>query len=185
VRLKIAPYLKRAGLREDHVFVVIFGIFWYNFSKKLGEKMYFHQWYLPAILAFAGTVWGVLRLISARLLKSRFAKSSIDEQQETLQTDMRKIQQLMYSPLAFLMSCGILFPLLTLILIFYSAYWTFQAFAHTGVSEFVLFATAIERALFVHTAILGITLFIWALYFFLNHAHRKLILDMCCLAGTE
>ncbi len=141
---------------------------------------------LPAILAFAGTVWGVLRLIAARRLKSRFARTSIDEQQESLQSDMRKIQQLMYSPIAFLMSCGILFPVYILIYVFTDACRIFERWAYAGAEvEWILILWNIKEALASYALILCITLFVWALHFYFNHAHRKLILDMCCLAGSE
>lgn len=147
--------------------------------------MYNPIWYLPAILAFAGTVWAALRLIAARRLKGRFAKTSIDEQQETLQTDMRRIQQLMYSPVAFLISCGILFPLSILINAFSVTARIFDSFAIAGTVDIVLIHQGIMEALFAYATILLITLHVWALYFYFNHAHRKLILDMCCLAGKE
>jgi hypothetical protein len=142
-------------------------------------------WYLSAILAFVGMVLGALRLITARRLKSRFGKTSIGEQQETLQTDMRKIQQLMYSPIAFLLSCGILFPLIAVISVFGGLSRVFEALALAGSVDIIAVYGGIADASFAYGIILIITFFVWALYFFFNHAHRKLILDMCCLAGNE
>ena len=142
-------------------------------------------WILPTILAFSGTVWGVLRLISARRRKSRFVRSSIEEQQKALKSEILKIRQLMYSPLSFIKSCGILFPLFVLISVFSGASRTFRIFALAGTRDFCLFASALEEALLAYAIVFIITLFAWAMYFFLNHASRKLILDMRCLAGSE
>jgi len=140
---------------------------------------------LPFVATFVGTVWGLRRLFRAKrrfddLLDLKSFKSKGKMNKEIL-----KNIQITYSPIAFVKSCGTLFPLFILLGVLMQQIGAFQAIALAGTVEFTLLAAGLSESFSVYLISLSFMVYIWILYFILKHTSRKMRIDIITLFNGE
>ena len=136
--------------------------------------------------AIFGTVWGLRRLLRAKkrfvdLLESNSFKSKTNMNEELL-----KNIQITYAPIAFMKTCGILFPLFIVLSVLAQLMNVYNAIALAGTMiEFTLIAAGMSEVLIIHSMTIFVIIYTWIMYYLLKHLSRKIRIDIITLFNAE
>ncbi len=140
---------------------------------------------LTFFAAIFGTIWGLRRLFRAKRRFSELLESNSFKSKNKMNEELLKNIQITYAPIAFMKTCGILFPLFLVLSVLAQLINAFQAVALAGTIEFTLFAAGIPETLIVNSMTVFIIIYTWIVYFVLKHASKKLRIDIMTLFNAE
>jgi hypothetical protein len=135
--------------------------------------------------AIFGTVWGLRRLLRAKKRFVNLLESNSFKSKTKMNEELLKNIQITYAPIAFMKTCGILFPLFLVLSVLAQLINIYSAIALAGTVEFTLFAAGIPEALLIHSMTLFIIIYTWTVYYLLKHISRKIRIDIMTLFNGE
>ncbi len=136
--------------------------------------------------AIFGTVWGLRRLFRAKKRFVDLLESNSFKSKSKMNEELLKNIQITYAPIAFMKTCGILFPLFIVLSALAQLMNVYDAIALAGTKiEFTLIAAGMSEALIIHSMAIFVIMYTWIMYYLLKHISRKIRIDIMTLFNAE